>query len=94
LLSLPVILGAGLKELYDEYKKLKNPVEGEPASLFASGDEVTALVVGTAVSAVVGYFAIAFLLRFLQRYTTAVFIAYRLVLGAAILALLAAGVVK
>jgi undecaprenyl-diphosphatase len=94
LLSLPVILGAGLKELYDEYKKLKNPVEGDPASLFASGDEVTALVVGTAVSAVVGYFAIAFLLRFLQRYTTAVFIAYRLVLGAAILALLAAGVVK
>jgi undecaprenyl-diphosphatase len=94
LLSLPVILGAGLKELYDEYKKLKEPKPDEPASLFASGDEVAALVVGTAVSAVVGYLAIALLLRFLQRYSTAVFIAYRLLMGAAILALLAAGVVK
>jgi undecaprenyl-diphosphatase len=93
LLSLPVILGAGLKELYDEYKKLKSPVEGQPASLFASGDEVAALVVGTAVSAVVGYLAIAFLLRFLQRYSTAVFVAYRLLMGAGILALLAAGIV-
>ena len=93
LLSLPVILGAGLKELYDEYKKLRSPKPDEPASLFASGDEVTALVVGTAVSAVVGYLAIALLLRFLQRYSTAVFIAYRLLMGAAILALLAAGVV-
>jgi undecaprenyl-diphosphatase len=94
LLSLPIILGAGLKELYDEYKKLKSPAPGEPASLFASGDEVTALLVGTAAAAVVGYLSIAFLLRFLQRYTTGVFVAYRLALGAAILALLAAGVVR
>ena len=94
LLSLPVILGAGLKELYDEYKKLGSPVGGEPPSLFASGDEVAALLVGTAVSAAVGYFAIAFLLRFLQRNTTAVFIAYRLLLGGTIFALLAAGVVN
>jgi undecaprenyl-diphosphatase len=91
LLSLPVILGAGLKELYDEYKKLKAPVEGEPVSLFASGDEVAALLVGTLVSAVVGYAAIAFLLGFLKRYSTNVFVAYRLMLGAAIFALLAAG---
>lgn len=89
LLSLPVILGAGLKELYDEYKKLKTPNEGEPPSLFASGDEVTALLVGTVVSAVVGYFAIAFLISFLKRYSTAVFVGYRLVLGGLILALLA-----
>src|SRR5207248_10215501 len=39
LLSLPVILGAGLKELYDEYKKLKHPEPEGPPSLFASGDE-------------------------------------------------------
>ena len=91
LLSLPVILGAGLKELYDEYKKLKNPVEGEPASLFASGDEVVALAVGTLVSAVVGYFAIAFLLNFLKRYSMSVFVAYRLLLAAVIFGLIAAG---
>jgi undecaprenyl-diphosphatase len=90
LLSLPVILGAGLKELYDEYKKLDSPVPGEPLGLFASGDQVAALVVGTAVSGVVGYLSIAFLLNFLKRYSTAVFVAYRLLMGAAILALLAA----
>lgn len=94
LLSLPVILGAGLKELYDEYKKLNHPEPGEPASLFTSGGDVAALVVGLVVSAVVGYAAIAFLLRFLQRYSTAVFVGYRLLMGAAILGLLAAGVLK
>lgn len=94
LLSLPVILGAGLKELYDEYKKLNAPKPGEPASLFASGDEVAALVVGTLVSAVVGYLAIAFLLNFLKRYSMNVFVVYRLILGAAIFGLIAADRLK
>lgn len=92
LLSLPAILGAGLKELYDESKKLKNPVPGEAPSLFASGDDLAALAVGTLVSAVVGYCAIALLLTFLKKYSTFAFVAYRLVLGAAIAALIAAGV--
>jgi undecaprenyl-diphosphatase len=91
LLSLPVILGAGLKELYDEYKKLRTPEPDQPVSLFASGDDVTALVVGTLVSAVVGYFAIAFLLSFLRRYSTIVFVVYRILLGATIFGLIAAG---
>ncbi len=94
LLSLPVILGAGLKELYDEYKKLKAPGSTEPVSLFASGDEVAALVIGTLVSAVVGYLAIAFLLGFLKRYSTAVFVAYRVALGVVILVLIAQGFFK
>jgi undecaprenyl-diphosphatase len=94
LLSLPVMIGAGVKELYDEYKTLRHPVAGEPTSLFASGDDVTALLVGTAVSAVVGYFAIAFLLNFLKRYSMLVFVGYRILLGSTILALLAANVVK
>jgi undecaprenyl-diphosphatase len=92
LLSLLVILGAGAKELADEYTKFRSPKPGEPASLFASGDEIIALVVGTLVSAVVGYLAIAFLLNFLKRYSTVVFVVYRLVLGGAILVLLARGV--
>jgi undecaprenyl-diphosphatase len=92
LLSLPVILGAGLKEIYGEYKKLKHPDLEEPASLFASSDDVTALFVGLLVSGIVGYFAIAFLLRFLQRYSTVVFIVYRIAFGATILALLRVGV--
>jgi undecaprenyl-diphosphatase len=94
LLSLPVMLGAGFKELYEEYKKLKTPGEDGSQSIFASGDEVTALVVGTLVSAVVGYFAIAFLIGFLKRYSTAVFVGYRLFFGALILALLAMKVVE
>lgn len=92
LLSLPAILGAGLKELYDEYKKLKNPVAGEAPSLFASTDDLAALAVGTLVSAVVGYFAIALLLNFLKKYSTFAFVAYRLALGAVIAALIVAGV--
>lgn len=94
LLSLPVILGAGLKELADEYKKLGSRIAGEPQSLFASGDQVAALITGTLVSAVVGYVSIAFLLRFLQKYSTAVFVGYRLIMGAAILLLLATAVLS
>ena len=89
LLSIPIVLGAGFKDLYDEYKKWKDPDPSEAPSLFASGDDVTALIVGTLVSAVVGYFAIAWLLHFLQRYSTVVFIMYRIIFGAAILAVLA-----
>jgi undecaprenyl-diphosphatase len=89
LLSIPVILGAGAKDLYDEYKKWKHPESSETPSLFASQDDVAALVVGTLVSAIVGYLAIAWLLRFLQRYSTAVFIVYRLLFGALILVWLA-----
>ena len=94
LLSLPIVLGAGLKELYDEYKKYRHPEPGDSPSLFASGDEVTALVVGTVVAAIVGYAAIAFLLNFLRRYSMAVFVGYRLLFAAVILALLAAGALR
>lgn len=92
LLSLPIILGAGAKELYDEYKKLGTEKASE--SLFASGDQVTALVVGTLVSAIVGYLAIAFLLSFLKRYSTEVFVVYRILLGVALLCLVATHVLK
>jgi undecaprenyl-diphosphatase len=94
LLSVPVILGAGLKDLADEYKKLRTPDPNGPPSLFASADDMAALVVGTAVSAAVGYLAISWLLRYLQRYSTAVFVVYRLVLGAVLAGAIAAGWVK
>ena len=92
LLSLPSVFAAGVKDLYDEYKLYR--VSGGSAGLFASGDEVLALGVGVAAAAVVGYLAIWWLLGFLARYSTGVFVAYRLLLGGAILALLAAGVLK
>ena len=52
------------------------------------------LVVATFVSGVVGYASIWFLLRFLRTHSTGVFIAYRLAVGALILALLAAGTIQ
>jgi undecaprenyl-diphosphatase len=86
LLSLPTIFAAGMKELYDEYKLWKNPLSENRISLFASGDDVLALIVGTIVSAIVGYLAIAWLLKFLRTYSLAVFIGYRLLLGVVLLA--------
>ena len=80
LLSLPIILAAGAKEFWDER-----------AALTASAADATALVVGLVTAAVVGYAAIAWLLHFLKRYSTAVFVVYRIILGVAILAMLAAG---
>jgi undecaprenyl-diphosphatase len=89
LLSLPIVFAAGMKELYDEYKKLAVP-DGPP-SLFASGDELVNLAVGLVVSAVVGYLSIAWLLGYLRSHTTGVFIVYRIVLGVTLLVLLACG---
>jgi undecaprenyl-diphosphatase len=51
-----------------------------------------ALVVGTAVAFASGMAAIAGLLRYLRTRTMAVFVAYRLILGVALLALLFTGV--
>ena len=94
LLSLPSVFGAGMKELYDEYKHLKHPDPDMPPSLFASSDDALSLVVGLVVSAIVGYVAIAWLLHFLRRYTMYVFVVYRLILGITILALIYGQVVK
>jgi len=90
LMSLPSVLGAGMKELYDEWKLYKKPDPAGHRSLFESGDEITALVVGTLVSAIVGYFAIAWLIGYLKRYSTTVFVVYRIILGIAILMALSA----
>jgi undecaprenyl-diphosphatase len=77
LLSLPAILAAGLFE----FRHALHEPAGNPV----------ALAVATFVSFVVGYASIAFLLNYLKRHTTWVFIVYRLVLGAALLGLLTAG---
>lgn len=91
LLSVPVIFGAGAKDLIDEYRKLRVPDPDGPPSLFASADDVGSLLVGTAVAALVGYAAIGWLMHFLTRYSTAVFVAYRLALGGVLAVALAAG---
>jgi len=74
LLATPVIGGAALKKAYDVWQG------GWPAG-FSGVD----FALGIAVSAAVGYGAIAFLLRYLQVRTLKIFIAYRLALGVIIL---------
>lgn len=82
LLSLPSILAAGVKELYDW---LKSSPEG-------LGDQAIAMLVGALVSAVVGYISIAWLLHFLNRNSMMVFVVYRILLGIVILGLIFGGV--
>lgn len=82
LLSLPAIFGAGLKELYDERHEL-----------LASQADAVNLIVASVVAGILGYLTIAFLLNYLKRHTTYVFIAYRIALGAFLLWLLQAGTI-
>jgi undecaprenyl-diphosphatase len=65
LLSGPIIAAAAVFKLR----------EGIPAS------EVGAALVGTACSAIVGFIAIGFLLRYLQRNSLAIFVVYRVLFG-------------
>lgn len=80
LLGIPAITLAGLVEL-------KSAVEAP-----AAGGPIP-LLVGIVVAAAVSWLAIAWLLRFLQRHSTWVFVAYRLLFGLGILLWLRATVV-
>ncbi|CAN5347485.1 undecaprenyl-diphosphate phosphatase [soil metagenome] len=81
LLMLPIMFAAGMKELYDWFKLLK----AKPELRAAASDQAVGLLVGTAVSAIVGYLAIAWLLGYLRKYSMNVFVIYRIVLGVGIL---------
>ncbi|MDQ6786981.1 MAG: undecaprenyl-diphosphatase UppP [Acidobacteriota bacterium] len=82
LLSIPAVTASGLLEL-------KKALEGGiPPESF------TPLIVGTVVAAIVGYLSIWFLLAFLKRNSTAIFIVYRIILGSAILILLWQGIIS
>ncbi len=74
LLSLPAVFAAGVFELWHARHEL-----------LATRDHVHDLIVATVVSFVVGYASIAFLISYLRRHTTWVFIGYRIVLGVALL---------
>ncbi|MFN2519641.1 MAG: undecaprenyl-diphosphatase UppP [Candidatus Limnocylindria bacterium] len=79
LLATPVILGAGLKTLLDARKL---------AELTA---DPSAVAIGFVVAFASGLAAVAFMVRFLRRHSLGWFVAYRLLLAAAILAAVAAG---
>jgi len=73
LLGIPAITLAGLVELKDAFKT------------GISGDTVFPLVLGVVSAAVFSYLSIAWLLKYLQRNSTWVFVWYRLVFGLVIL---------
>lgn len=80
LLSMPAIFASGLLELHQASKILPN-------------DAWMPLLAGTVVAGIVGYASIWGLLAYLKKNSTLVFIAYRLILGSAILFLLWKGVI-
>jgi undecaprenyl-diphosphatase len=80
LLSVPAVVLSGLYELRE--------IGGD------SGAGIGATAVATVLAFAVGYASIAFLLRFLATHTVLAFVAYRIVLGALVLALVEAGTIR
>jgi undecaprenyl-diphosphatase len=81
LLSIPAVTVSGILELREALRILPN-------------ESFTPLAVGTVVAAIVGYLSIWFLLAFLRRNSTAVFIIYRIMLGSILLVLLWMGIIN
>ncbi len=79
LLSAPIIFGAGLKKAYD---LLQDPAAANPQHISA-----IAVAAGFIAAAVSGYLVIRFLLGYLQKQDTMVFVYYRLVAGLVIILL-------
>jgi undecaprenyl-diphosphatase len=72
-LSTPLIAGAAAKKSLDMLK------------LGLSYEQMQPIVIGIVSSGIVGYFAIAFLLRYLQTHNTFLFVYYRIALGIVVL---------
>lgn len=84
LLSVPAVVLSGLFEL-------KGLIDG---TVHGQQPGAVAITIATLAAFVVGYLSIAFLLRFLTSHTTAIFIGYRVALGALVLALVGAGAIE
>lgn len=81
LLSIPAISASGLLELREAARILPE-------------NSIFPLFVGTLVSAAVGYLSIWFLISYLKRNSTAIFIIYRILVGSVILLLLWRGILN
>ena len=80
LLSLPAVFAAGIYQLYETWDLL-----------IASSNDLLNLATATLLAGVVGYASIAFLINYLKKHTTSLFIIYRIALGVGILGLITAG---
>ena len=81
LLSVPAVLASGIFQLYEAWK-------------FVDQTMVVNIIVATLVSAVSGYLAIDFLLKYLKKHSTFIFIYYRIGLGILIIILLLTNIIK
>jgi undecaprenyl-diphosphatase len=81
LMSIPAVAASGLVELYQSLKDIDR-------------NGLVNLVAATIAAAIVGYFSIEFLLRYLKTKTTFLFVVYRIILGVVILSLLAVGIIQ
>ena len=80
LLSLPAVGAAGVLEAW----KARHEI-------LATGEDITAAIVGTLVAGIVGYASIRWLLRMLTSHTLWPFVVYRLALAAVLAVLVASG---
>ena len=80
LLSIPAVAASGLLEFYQSLK-------------YIDFNGTVNLISATIVSAVVGYISIEFLLRYLRKKSTMVFVYYRIVVGLIILFLIMQGII-
>ncbi|NTV92814.1 MAG: undecaprenyl-diphosphatase UppP [Chlorobiaceae bacterium] len=83
LLSLPSVFAAALFELYHTWDIIAS-----------SAESVAAITAATITAGITGYLSIAFLISYLKKHTTSIFIIYRLFLGTGILAFIATGSLK
>ncbi len=81
LLSIPAIFGSGLLEFY---KSLE----------YIDGSGLTNLIIATIAAAISGYLTIEFLLRFLRKNSTFIFVFYRIIIGTIILYLIYNGIIS
>jgi undecaprenyl-diphosphatase len=80
LMSIPAVAASGLLEFYQSLKYLDT-------------HGTINLIIGTVAAAIIGYFSIEFLLKYLKKNSTFIFIAYRIILGVIILILISKGII-
>lgn len=81
LMSIPAVAASGLLQLYQALE-------------YIDSSGLINLIIATFVSAVFGYLSIEFLLRYLRRKSTFVFIVYRILAGLVILVLIYSGIIQ
>jgi undecaprenyl-diphosphatase len=77
LLSAPIIAGAGLKSLYELVSQIRMGA--------VAGTELAIFPIGFVAAAISGFLCIKFLLNYLKKHSTSVFVWYRFALAAAVL---------